>query len=163
MANSIYDKIAIIVIIIICFIVGWSIYIQINEHYTIKDPKLKDLEHKFKQFFSRERKWKKPLESLNNTNIMSNLSFYRGNKSYTINKKNVYICLKDKDGEYYDDNMLIYVIAHEIAHTICPEIGHTELFHTIFDALLLVLIEEGVYDPTIPILKDYCVTGDNDY
>ena len=32
--------------------------------------------------------------------------------------------------------MLVYVLAHEMAHVICPNIGHTPEFHAIFDQLL---------------------------
>ena len=45
------------------------------------------------------------------------------------------MCLKDKNGKYYDDNMLNYVALHELAHVLCDEIGHTDKFYAIFDEL----------------------------
>ena len=39
-------------------------------------------------------------------------------------KQKVYLCLKDENNEYYNDNMLIYVALHELAHVLCDEIGH---------------------------------------
>ena len=46
------------------------------------------------------------------------------------------MCLKDSDGNYYDDNSLMFVLLHEIAHVICKSIGHTDEFHKIFEDLL---------------------------
>ena len=84
------------------------------------------------------------------------VELYEGKKSYTINKKRIYICLKDKDGNYYGRNMLIYVILHEFAHVLCEEIGHTERFVTIFNSLLRLAEEYGLYDPDLPPTTDYC-------
>lgn len=145
---------------IVLLIAIWCIYNQISEHYAQDDPKLKDIKQRFEHFFSKKRNWEPPLEDLNNRDIMNEISLYRGEKSYTINKEKVYLCLKDKDGMYYNDNMLIYVLAHEMAHVICDEIGHTEKFHQIFDALLMQLTEDGIYNPSIPIKQNYCKDGD---
>lgn len=80
-----------------------------------------------------------------------------GNKSYTINKKKVYICLKDEEGRYYDRNMLVYVILHELAHVKNKnDIGHTSKFYSIFNDLLIKAEKAGLYDPRIPPVKNYC-------
>lgn len=155
-------RISIIVIIIIFILVCsvWTIYTQINEHYSQNDPKLMEMKKKFEEFFKREKFWEKPFDMLNGRDIMSEINLYRGNKSFTINKEKIYICLKNDNGNYYDDNMLVYVIAHEISHVICPEIGHTELFHDIFEKLLVKLVDAGIYNPSLPIQTDYCQDGD---
>ena len=62
----------------------------------------------------------------------------------------------DEDGDYYHENMLIYVILHELSHVICDEIGHTDKFHRIFDAVLEIATADGLYDPSIPVIRDYC-------
>ena len=144
------------------FIVGIVIYSQIHEHYIQDDPKLKDLRNSLEDFFNNKMNWEQPLKILNEKNIMKNIKLYRGEKSYTINKENVYICLKDDNGNYYDDNTLIYVIAHELSHVICDEIGHTEKFHRIFEALLIKMEEEGLYNSKISIKHDYCDNGDSE-
>jgi predicted metal-dependent hydrolase len=78
------------------------------------------------------------------------------NKSFTINKKHVYICAKDESGQYYDDNMLTYVILHELAHVLCDEVGHTEKYKQIFRSLLERAHKAGLYDPSKPPIDNYC-------
>jgi len=85
-----------------------------------------------------------------------NLKFFEGKKSYTINKKKIYLCLKDENGEYYDFNMLMYVSIHELSHVICDEIGHTPKFHRIFREMLDLAEQKNIYDSSIPIVKNYC-------
>lgn len=152
-----------ILVLFICCIFIYYVQNAITEYYASTDQKLVNIKAKFEKFFSQERYWTGNLSSLNERNIMKELHFLRGEKSYTINKEKVYICMKDEKGEYYDDNMLIYVIAHEISHAICPEIGHTELFHQIFDELLLELIDAGIFDPNEDIIMDYCKDGDPEF
>ena len=94
---------------------------------------------------------------INNIDIINDISFHKGNKSYTINKQKIYLCLRDKKtDDYYGDNMLIYVTLHEIAHVLCDEIGHTEKFQEIFDSLLERATQMKIYNPNIPIITDYC-------
>ena len=147
---------------IIIFISSLIIYGQIYEHYAQNDEKLLELKTVFEKFFASQKVWKCPLEVLNKKDIMKEITLYRGDKSYTINKEKVYICLKDQNGQYYSDNTLYYVIAHEISHAICDEIGHTEKFHAIFKALLQLLEEARIYDSRIPITQDYCTKGDKE-
>lgn len=93
-------------------------------------------------------------------NVMDKLTFNPGEKSYTINKEEVYICLKDEKGDYYDENMLIYVLLHEMAHVLCNEIGHTQKFREIFDDLLRKAAEIGIYDNMKAPIADYCLYPD---
>jgi len=147
---------------IIIFISSLIIYGQIYEHYCQNDEKLKELKSVMEKFFAKQEKWEGPLEVLNRKDIMKEISLYRGEKSYTINKEKVYICLKDPQGNYYNDNTLYYVIAHEISHAICDEIGHTNKFHAIFEKLLFLMGEAGIYNKNIPITQDYCKEGDHE-
>jgi hypothetical protein len=92
---------------------------------------------------------------------IQNLKLYRGKKSYTINKKKIFLCLKDKNGEYYNTNMLVYVLLHEFSHYLNTEdIGHTPRFHKIFEDLLDKAYSMGLYDPYIPLVKNYCGYSD---
>jgi hypothetical protein len=89
---------------------------------------------------------------------VKNLKLYKGDKSYTINKEKIYICLKDENNQYYPTNMLIYVTLHELAHLINKDdVGHTEKFHKIFDELLDEAYSMGIYNPSIPPIENYCM------
>ena len=147
----------------VCIIVAlviYAIYKQFEE-YTLKDdPKLKELKKVFGDFFGQERYWAGTLSALNKRDIMKETDLYRGDKSYTINKERVYLCLKDENNQYYSLNMLIYVLAHEYSHVICESVGHTEEFHAIFEDLLVELSDAGIYDPSQPIIINYCHQGD---
>ncbi len=87
--------------------------------------------------------------------VFENIKLYKADKSYTINKEKVFICLKDKNGEYYPLNMLVYVVLHEVAHVLNKDIGHTESFHKVFDNLRMQAFEAGVFNPSIPIIQNY--------
>ncbi len=86
----------------------------------------------------------------------SGLKFFDSKKSYTINKKYVFICMYDKDGKLYPKNQLTLVLLHEIAHAICDEIGHTKKFQEILDDLLEEAHQKKLYDPTIAPIIGYC-------
>lgn len=132
--------IAIILSIILISLLIYSIITQIRENHQRDDPILNELTKK--------------LETIHP--IVKNLEFYMGDKSYTINKEKVYICLKDKDNRYYDQNLLTYVILHEVSHAINNEVGHTNKFNDIFQDLLNKATSLGLFNPSIPIPKDYC-------
>lgn len=88
---------------------------------------------------------------------LNDIKLMKGSSSYTINKYKIYICLRDrKTNVIYTDNMLVYVILHELAHTLCDEIGHTKKFIYIFKNLLHRAIRYNLYDPDIPTVKNYC-------
>lgn len=167
--NSIHSKYIgwALAAVLIAFIV-YLIHNQIEEYQLQHDPKLHELKGIFHEFFEHKgkkgKKWEHPLTKLNDTNPMKRIKLLKGGKSYTINKEKVYLCLKDEKEQYYNLNMLIYVTAHELAHVLCDSIGHTDEFHAIFEALLVELTDQGIYDPKQEILLDYCAHGvdDND-
>ena len=149
---------AILLIIILCFLIKN----QMEEYHLQNDPILNNLRVKFTEFFDAKRQWPQNLNMLNNKpNPMHEINLYKGKKSYTINKEKVYLCLRDEHGNYYNENMLTYVLAHELAHVLCKSVGHTEEFYRIFDTLLNELTKANVYDSTQEILADYCEHGDN--
>lgn len=109
-------------------------------YYGFDDPKLDQLKQKIAKVVPEIEK----------------IEIYGSNQSFTIDKKTSYICSKDKNDEYYPDNMLIYVILHELAHALSPEIGHTKKWEEIFNDLLARAEEGGIYSSKIPLIKDYC-------
>jgi hypothetical protein len=88
--------------------------------------------------------------------IVEKLNFYEGDKSYTINKQDVYICMRDENGGYYDRNFLIYVMLHEISHALCDEIGHTQKFLDIFQQVQDRAAKLGVFNPHGRKIHNYC-------
>ena len=111
-----------------------------TDHYARSDPKLYQLRNHLNDLHP----------------VIHDVSLSGGNKSYTINKKKVHLCLYDEENKYYDDNMLIYVLIHELAHCITNSIGHTEEFHENFDMLLKRAEDMGLYDSSIPPIDNYC-------
>lgn len=120
----------------------WWITYSIKEHLLQDDPMLYKL--------------KRIMEPLHPE--IKNLKLYKGDKSYTLNKEKIYLCLRDENGDYYSTNMLIYVLIHEFAHYLNKDdIGHTEKFHEIFDKLLYEAHKLGIYDSSIPPIDNYCM------
>lgn len=88
---------------------------------------------------------------------INEIEIFEDNKSYTLNKKYIYLCTKDKNGEYYKTNTIVYVLLHEMAHYLNKiDIGHTEHFYKIFNELLDKAEKIGIYNPNINIEKNYC-------
>ena len=86
--------------------------------------------------------------------------------TYTIDKKDIHVCLRTRDTkEYlYDIDLLMYVVLHELAH-LCnydqngnPIIGHGDEFKWIFRFLVQEAINIKVYNYTNYTLtpKEYC-------
>lgn len=128
-----------IMIFIVVFLV-WTLSSKIVEHFRQQDPMLHIIKNKLRITFP----------------DIDSVVLLEGEKSYTINKEKVYLCLKDKDGKYYNENMLVYVTLHELSHVRCDEVGHTEKFHKIFEEVLDTATKNGLYNPSIPIIQDYC-------
>ena len=142
-------------ILLISFII-FLVWYQLEEFQLQNDPKLKELKTIIEPLFINNKKYNGLLSNLNDENIMEKVSLYKGNKSYTINKEKIFLCLKDEKDDYYETNFLVYVLLHELSHVICDEIGHTQKFEDTFKQLLDEAVKEGVYDPEKPIISDYC-------
>ena len=136
----------------------WLGVTQIEDFHLQNDPKLLELKEKLKPLFL--KKHTGLLEPLNDKNILNNVGLYKGDKSYTINKQKIFLCLNDENDKYYPDYQLIFVLLHEISHSICVSVGHTEEFNKIFDVLLKEAINMGIYDANFEIIQDYCNYND---
>lgn len=131
-------------LVLLFFCLLYLIFSQHIDFYTSnKDPLLKELHKQLSQLHPK----------------FENISINEGNKTYTINKKKIFICLKDEYGRYYNRNHLVYVILHEYSHVLCDEWdtdSHGEKFWIIFDGLLEDASSAGLYDSSIPVLENYC-------
>lgn len=129
-------------IIIIVFIVGFAVWYLVKvryERFLESDPTVVRLKAILAPAFP----------ELNGLKVM------KGDASYTINKSKIYLCTEYGD-EKYDDNMMTYVLLHELAHTITPSIGHGEEFQLNFHKLLARAERHRLFDPAIPRVENYC-------
>lgn len=131
-------------VLLIALIVVILLTMKINVIESYSDPKIDELRNKLIQVEPRAQ----------------NLVFRASDQSFTEDKKYVYLCLKDKNtGQYYDDNMLMYVCLHELAHAISKTVDeqHTgDEFNNNFKMLLKKAEQLGFYDSKKPLNYSYC-------
>jgi len=103
-------------------------------------------------------------------NIHNKIPLCVDHESFTWEKKWINLCLKDENGDYYQSNMLVYVLLHELAHVIndgnsknpalCDpndwQESHGECWQNIFDELVTKAEDIGIYDSTLPFPSNYC-------
>jgi hypothetical protein len=80
--------------------------------------------------------------------------------SYSVNKgEKISICIrKESDNSFIDDNTVLFVVIHELAHVMTHEVGHTPLFWDNMKYLLEVGEKIGIYNPVNyqEQPEDYC-------
>lgn len=89
---------------------------------------------------------------------MRELSFQTSNKTYIKNKKDVFVCMKKKNGRFYSKNIISFAIIHELAHALTPTVKgdeHPPEFVENFNKLLNIAREQGLYKP-IDKIEEYC-------
>ena len=68
--------------------------------------------------------------------------------SYSVNKgQKISICIRNKDNSFIDNNTVIFVVIHELAHVMTDSIGHTEEFWDNMKYLLEKAEEMKIYTP----------------
>lgn len=90
---------------------------------------------------------------------VSSIEFSAANESYTEDKEKIFLCLKDENGNYYPHNFLIEVAIHELGHVFCPVVDpdhESKQCQDIYNSLLNKATKLGIYDPTQPIVTEYC-------
>ena len=76
------------------------------------------------------------------TALDSNLTAYNVNKG-----EQIVFCLRCKKTlKLHGINLLVYVAVHEMAHSGCPEQGHTPLYNRIFHFFLTEAVNIGIYE-----------------
>ena len=105
--------------------------LTINNHGNMKDYVLL-----LKNNFSKER------THIYETEITSSYTSYNVNKG-----EEIVFCLRYKPSlKLHNINDLVYVAVHEMAHSGCPENGHTPLFNRIFKFYLEEAVKIGIYN-----------------
>lgn len=136
----------IVTIICLTFLVIFTfLFVRAVESYD--DPKTREIHQKLIQVDIRAK----------------NISVKGSTQSFTEDKKRTYLCLRDEAGDYYDDNMLMYVALHELAHAISlsVDVEHkTDEFKNNFKMLLAKAESLGFYDPKKPLNYSYCPKTD---
>lgn len=68
--------------------------------------------------------------------------------SYSVDKgEEISLCLRSKKilSTFHDENLVMYVVLHELAHVANPETGHGDLFKKIFAFFAEFAINNGFY------------------
>ena len=126
-------------VVLLCILV-WTINAQMSREKFEHDPLL-DLIKKVTE----------PIHP-----CIKDLEVYKSNTgAYTLNKKQIFLCLHDDDGNYYDLNSLIYIFIHEVSHFLNLSIGHNSDFQKINIELLERAEKLGIYNPKIPVVSNY--------
>lgn len=73
-----------------------------------------------------------------------------GFTSYSVNKgEKIVLCIRHSaDDSFVDENVLMYVALHELAHLMTEEIGHPKTFWANFKRLATQAVLIGVYQKT---------------
>jgi len=129
-----------VLFVFVLFIILFIAILQYNKEMFRHDDKITELKYRVGKVFP----------------LVNELEIYVGEKSYTINKEKIFLCLKDKNEKYYDSNMLVYVLLHELSHVLNDEVGHGEKFQRIFNEVLEKATDTGIYDPNKPLIQNYC-------
>jgi hypothetical protein len=75
-------------------------------------------------------------------------------RTYTIDKQKIYVVSEKSNGEKYNQDTLLFVILHEVAHILSPEVHHTKGFHQIEKRLHNAAMDLG-YIRMNHVDKDY--------
>jgi predicted metal-dependent hydrolase len=116
----------------------------INRMYKLRDYLVENIKDypKYSEYIEQmEDNFNNRRTKIYETSLNSNYT------SYSINKgEELVFCLRcKKTYMLHDVNLLMYVAVHEMAHTACPETGHTPLFNDIFKFMLNEAIKLKLY------------------
>lgn len=106
-----------LVIIFIVILFGW--YVTLPKISLDDNKKISELKSKMAKFLY-----------FIGSNKVYNL-YQSDDMAKTVDKKDIYIVLRDKNGEFYDDNTLFGVLIHEMAHILCGSDNHDYPFEDI--------------------------------
>ena len=122
--------------------------VKLCDHLEINDSKNKDVYRLLKRFNSENITESSPREKYT---------------SYSVNKgEKIVFCLRSRDEQQklVEENVMMFVALHELAHIMTKSVGHTEEFWNNFRYLLKHAIAIGVYKEVDFEKKpvDYCGT-----
>jgi len=122
-------------------VVLYLVYTKAQESYLAKDPIIQRLVKKLTPVFP----------ELKRVKVMRSPS-----TSYTLNKYRVYLCVRNQaTRKTFPDNVLTYVLLHELAHALNVNYGHGSTYQSIFRSLLNRAIRANLYKH-VYIPTNYC-------
>lgn len=68
-----------------------------------------------------------------------------GDIAYSMNKKTIYVCIRDSEGALQDFNTTMYVLLHEVAHVCTDAYGHPPVYWKNFRWVLEVADQLDYY------------------
>lgn len=68
-----------------------------------------------------------------------------GDIAYSLNKKNIHICIRKADGGIESEEVAMYVLLHEAAHVATKSYGHSPVYWKNFQFMLELAEKLGVY------------------
>lgn len=121
-----------------------NILAKIEMNYEKLINHLKDNKSSFPQ---KEKYINRLIDYLDEIQISEKPQFVYGT-SYSINKgKRIVFCIRDKEDNLHDMNVIMYVALHELSHVACPEFGHGELFKNVFYFIAKTAVSINIYNP----------------
>jgi predicted metal-dependent hydrolase len=131
-----------IVILFIIFIIVYIGFFYQKEYFKEIDNRVLEIKMMLLPYFPELKK----------------IKMFKDTSSYTVNKTKIALCT-EKGKKKYDNNMLIYVTLHELAHVLNKkDYGHTPNFYKIFNKLLERAKIAGLYDENKKRPINYCKT-----
>lgn len=104
---------------------------KLAKHMIAKYPNNPDVHQLFKNY---------------NQDALSEGSVESGYTSYSVNKgEKLILCIRQKNKQFVEKNVIMYVAIHELAHIMTPEVGHTPAFWENFKFLLKEAISLDIY------------------
>lgn len=96
-------------------------------------------------------KWK-----TRNQGNLTEIRYGHGDVAYSLDKDEVFVCVRNAGGQLETWNDCMYVLLHELSHVCTSEWGHTPQFWANFRWLLELAAEAGVYNYSEHADKTYC-------
>lgn len=130
----------------------------INRMYLLRDYLVANVEtfpEEYQQYILyMEKNFNRNRTKIFETSLDSNYTSYAVDKGAEL-----VFCLRCKSsGALHRINLLMYVAVHEMAHTACPESGHTPLFNKIFKFMLeqAIILQLYYYEDYSAHHVEYC-------
>ena len=122
-----------------------ELYINIKPGNQSSEKDDQETMDKIKKMFDRDLK--RLVENFNPDNFSENTPDSKYT-SYSVNKgEKIVFCMRDKneDESLVDENIMMFVSIHELAHLMTKSVGHGPEFWTNFKILLKIAIDHNLY------------------